>query len=132
MKTKLKNIPTAIAILTVITVAIAGAADDPAIKGKLRSDIQASMKNFIDAHTIGGTYFIFDAAKGQLMRLKFDQLHAGIVKKGDFYVSCADFVDREGRKVDLDFLVVPDGGRMVTTQAVVHAVDGKKRPYHME
>jgi len=32
------------------------------------------------------------------MKLKLDRLQDGIVKKGDFYVSCADFFDRNGKK----------------------------------
>jgi hypothetical protein len=66
------------------------------------------------------------------MQLKFLKLHEGIVKKGSFYVSCADFLDERGQKVDLDFLVIPDGDSLKTVQAVVHSIDGKKRKYHLE
>jgi len=64
--------------------------------------------------------------------LKLVELHDGIVKKGDFYVSCADFVDAKGNTVDMDFMVIPSGNKMIATQAILHKIDGKKRKYHLE
>ena len=111
---------------------VAFAGDDPSIKGSLRENIKTSMDSFIKVYTVNGTYYIYDAVQGRLLRLNFKKLHDGIVKKGDFYVSCADFVDEHGKMVDLDFLVIPNGEELVTTQGVVHAIDGKKRKYHLE
>ena len=108
------------------------AANDPSIKGTLRENITKSMQAFIDRNAVGGTYRIYDAVSGKMAVLTFEKLHDGIVTKGDFYVSCADFVDAQGKKYDLDFLVVPDGDSLVTTQAIIHSVDGEKRKYHLE
>lgn len=107
-------------------------ADDPSIKGSQRQYIIASMNQYIQDKTIDDTYHLFDAVKGKLLRLQFKKLHDGIVKKGSFYVSCADFVDQSGRLVDVDFMVMSDGNDYKTTQGIVHAVDGKKRKYHLE
>ncbi len=54
------------------------------------------------------------------------------MRKADFYVSCADFVDQNGRKVDVDLLVRASAGKLITTQAIVHAVNDSKRQYHLE
>jgi len=108
------------------------AANDPSIKGDLRTNIGASMNNFIKSQIIDNNYRIYDPVEGKLHTLKFEKLHEGIVKKGNFYVSCADFTDTRGRKFDLDFLVLPNGDKLHTTQAVIHAVAGKKRKYHLE
>ena len=108
------------------------AGNDPSIKGNLRSNIQSSMNDFIKHQSIDGSMYVFDAAKGSLLKLKLDKLHSGIVKKGDFYVSCADFKDQQGRKIDIDFLVRPDASKLITTQALVHSVNGNKRKYHLE
>ena len=110
----------------------ASAADDPSIKDPARSEIQASMKKHVDDLTVDGTYHIYDPTAGRLHRLKLDKVHEGIVKKSDFYVSCADFTDASGKKFDLDFLVLRDGENFKIADAVVHAVDGEKRPYHLE
>ena len=111
----------------------AGAADDPSIKGDVRTQTQAAMNGFIEAQTVGGVVRLYDPVEGKLLELKFDKLHSGIVRKGDFYVSCADFVDDSGRKIDVDFLVIPDdSGKLRATQAIVHSVDGDKRKYHLE
>lgn len=108
------------------------AANDPNIKGDLRTNIQQSMNHFINHQSIDGAMYVYDSVDGKLLKLKLDELHSGIVKKGDFYVSCADFKDQHGRKIDIDFMVRPSDGKLITTQALVHSVDGKKRKYHLE
>jgi hypothetical protein len=118
--------------LFIAATTVAFAADDPSIKDPLRTNIKASMMSFIESTMINDTYYIYDAVGGKLLALKFAKLHEGVVKKGDFYVSCADFVDKKGTKVDLDFLVIKDGDNLQTIQAVVHSLDGKKRKYHLE
>lgn len=110
----------------------ATAADDPSIKGDLRSNITSSMNQFIENQTIDNAMFVYDAVEGKMHKLKLDKLHDGIVEKNGFYVSCADFKDQNGRKFDIDFLVRPSGSKLITTQALVHSVDGKKRKYHLE
>jgi len=122
----------AIFSLSIVATTAAIAADDPSIKGALRENIKASMMSFIESNMISDTYYIYDAFGGKLLELKFAKLHEGIVKKGDFYVSCADFVEKNGTKVDLDFLVIKNGDNLKTIQAVVHSLDGKKRKYHLE
>jgi len=108
------------------------AGNDPSIKGDLRGNIHKAMSKFIDNHTVNGKIYLYDSVKGSLLKLKFDNLHDGIVKKGGFYVSCADFVDQDNRKIDIDFLVVPNGNDLLATQALIHSVDGSKRKYHLE
>jgi hypothetical protein len=119
--------------LLILTLGLAArAGDDPSIKGDLRVRIQAAMNTYVASQTINGVFRVYDPVEGRLLRLKFKALHSGIVRKGDFYVSCADFVDQAGRRIDLDFLVLPDGRALRATQALVHSVDGKKRAYHLE
>lgn len=110
----------------------AQAADDPSIVDPLRTRIQASMQNFIQQQSQDGIYPLFDPVSGKLMRLRLVSLHSGIVKKADYYVSCADFEDSSGNVVDVDFMVLERDGKVHTQQAIVHKADGKKRPYHLE
>ena len=112
--------------------AVVYAADDPGIKGKLREGISSAMNEHINQNTVDNRYVIYDAVAGKLKRLEFDKLHKGIVKKGDFYVSCADFIDSEGRKYDIDFLVGDTGKGLITLESVVHSINGRKRVYHVE
>ena len=108
------------------------AGDDPSIRGDLRSNVQKSMSNYIDHQSIDGRMYVYDAVDGKLLKLKLEKLHSGIVKKGKFYVSCADFIDQKDRKIDIDFMVRLKAGELITTQALVHSVDGDKRKYHLE
>ena len=107
-ETLIFRLVTILGISMVFTVVVS-AADDPSIKGVLRENIKASMMSYIKGNMIDDTYILYDAVEGRLRNLKLDKLHDGIVKKGIFYVSCADFYDKEGKKIDVDFLVIMDG-----------------------
>jgi hypothetical protein len=127
---KLVAITVAVVLFGVSLVAFA--ADDPSIKGKVREGIQQAMKNHVDEHMVDGIYMIYDAVTDNLLRLKFSKPHEGIVKKADFYVSCADFNDNAGKYYDVDFLVVEKDGAFQVLQGVVHKEGDQKRKYHLE
>lgn len=127
-----KNI-LAIAAACLLTLSpLSQAGNDASIKGDLRSNIKISMNQYIEGQTIDGRMYLFDGQQGKLLKMELVKLHEGIVKKGDFYVSCADFKDQNGAVVDVDFLVRPNEGLLITTQAIVHSFDGNKRKYHLE
>ncbi len=110
----------------------ASAAADPSIKGEKRSAIQAAMQEHIDRNTVDGHYVLYDAVTDDLLKLKLAKLHDGIVKKSDYYVSCADFHDSKGVYFDLDFLVIEKDGKFRALQGIVHKVGKDKRKYHLE
>ena len=128
----MKKLETIITLLFLSFMANTFAADDPSIKGELRKDIQSAMGQHIDANKLNGNYVIYDAVKGEMKNLSLVELHTGIVKKGNYYVSCADFVDSNGKKYDLDFLVGNTENGYKVLQSIVHSVDGNKRKYHVE
>ena len=119
-------------IIVMLATVPAWAGNDPSIKGELRQAIKQAMVEHVAATTIEGRYVIYDAVEGKLKKLKFAELHDGVVKKGDFFVSCADFVDATGQKYDLDFLVAKQGDGLRVFQGLVHSIDGEKRAYHLE
>ena len=90
------------------------------------------MQAHIDQNTVDGHYVVYDAVADKVLKLQLDKLHDGIVKKSDYYVSCADFHDASGKYHDLDFLVVEENGEFRALQGVVHKVGKKKRKYHLE
>ena len=108
------------------------AADDPSIKGNLRSAIQMAMTRYITNQSIEGQVYLYDAVAGRLLKMTLLELQEGIMQKNGFYVSCADFSDQDGRLIDIDFLVRASKDQLVTTQAIVPSIDGKKRKYHLE
>ncbi len=117
-------------ILGFSTISFGG--DDPSIRGNTREGIQSAMKSHIEKNVFGGKYVVYDAVEGELKRLKLKRLHEGIVKKADYYVSCADFVDGRGDLYDLDLLVVEKNGEFRVLETVVHSINGNKRKYHLE
>ncbi len=121
-----------LALALLLSPVVSFAADDPSIQGARRAGIQAAMKSFIEGQSVAERLLHYDPVAGELLQLRLAELHEGIVKKGDFYVSCADFTGEDGRRYDLDFLVVPAGEGYRVNQAIVHAVEGQKRKYHLE
>ncbi len=128
----MRSVPIIALAIVLVFSAISFGADDPSITGDTRKGIQAAMKSHIDENSVGGRYVIYDAVTGELKKLKFDRVHEGIVKEADFYVSCADFVDDQGNKYDLDLLVVKKDGGFQAMETIVHSINGKKRKYHLE
>lgn len=119
-------------LLVGLLVTAAYASDDPSIKGQLRADIHHAMNTHIEANVIEGEYVLYDALRGKVLRMNLDELHEGIVSKGDFYVSCADFTDSSGNTYDIDFMVAGDEKDLSVYQAIVHEDKSGKRPYHLE
>ena len=101
--------------LAVLLASTAHSADDPTIPAEEKALVQKAMEDHIAANRVGEDYIIYDAVSGDLRRLRFSQLHAGVVRKGGFYVSCADFTTSQGTPIDVDFLVAAgeDGLRVL-------------------
>ena len=118
--------------LATLFAASAHSADDPTIPKEEKAVVQKAMKAHIDANRVGEKYVIYDGVEGELLRLGFVELHAGVVRKGEFYVSCADFTSADGTMIDVDFLVAGDKDDLRVLDAIVHKVAGTKRPYRVE
>ncbi len=108
------------------------AGNDASIKGQVRDSIQNAMEQHILHNQIGGKYALYDAIKGKVLKLDLAELHTGIVSKGDYYVSCADFTDANGNEYDIDFMVAMSDKKLSVFQALVHKDDDGKRKYHLE
>lgn len=111
---------------------LAPAADDPKIPKTEKDLVQQAMTQHISRLTDSRGFPVFDHTVGKLVRVKLDSLHAGVVKTGDVYASCADFVAADGTKFDIDFLVQQDKTSFEVVSALVHARNGKKSPYDVE
>jgi hypothetical protein len=118
--------------LFVIAGTTAHAAGVPQISTQMKAKIQGSMKDYIAKQTVDGKLYVFDAIQNKLLKLTFGKLHSGVAEDGGVYLTCADFTDQNGTKIDLDFMVRPAANNTyITTQTIVHAVDEKYRPYHV-
>ena len=99
--------------------------------GVTNTQIQAAMADYIKNRTTDGVYHYYDPVESRMFHLKYDYLHAGVKRTGDFYVSCADFIDQDKRTLDVDIFVIDDDGEFRVTQALLHKVDGAKRDYDL-
>lgn len=115
-------------LLTALLVLITPLRADDAAASAARQ----SMHDFVVRQMINGTYYYYDPVEAQLLALRFTKIHDEVRRDGNFLMSCSHFNDQFGRSIDLDFLVLPKGSSYVTTQAIIHEIDGKKRPYQLQ
>ena len=116
--------------LMLMAVAVS-AEDDPSIRGTLRPQIWDTIDNYLLTQTPDGTMPLYDPIENRVLRLEITTTNEGIVRKGDFYVGCVDFVDQHGRKIDVDFLVLQTEKPMQVRQAIVHKIDGVERQINL-
>jgi len=114
------------AVLMLMALAVS-ATDDASIRGILRPQIWAIMDDYLLTQMPYGTMRLYDPVEDKVLELETRAFSERVVRKGDFYVSCADFVDQDGRKIDLDFLVLHTEEPMRVTQTVIHKIDGLER-----
>lgn len=129
-----------IGFLILLTMPATGAANDSStIDDELAKQIRASARTYIDEHIVGRVYWFYDAVSHDMLKLVYKRLHPDVLKKGDFYVVCADFVShgdvldkQKMSTLDIDFLVVKGEHGFHTTQAIVHKIDGLIHSYDLE
>ena len=106
-------------VIAVFFITIVGACSSEA--GEVDKEaVQEAMRTYIDAKMAkgGGTYDI------QGRKAEFDYIHSGVKKKGDLYVSCADF-KAGGDVYDIDYYVKSDGEKYVVVKVLFHKKNGK-------
>jgi hypothetical protein len=82
--------------------------------------IQRAMKTYIqDKLTRQGGGYSIEGTKTE-----FDYLHAGVGKKGDTFVSCADFKVRED-VYDVDYYVKSVEGEYAVVKEILHKIKGE-------
>ncbi len=97
-----------------------------------RDAIQTAMANHIkdvSEKNGNGMFPIFDPDQKTVVQLKFDRLHDSVVIRGKdypYFISCADFTDKNGVIYDLDFLVSKNHE---VVAVLIHAINNKKTSY---
>ncbi len=112
--------------LMLMAVAVS-AADDPSIRGTLRPQIWETIDDYLVTQMPDGTMRLYDPIENRVLRLEITALPERVVRNGDFYVGSANCVDQDGRKIDVDFLVLQTEKPMQVMQAIVHKIDGVER-----
>jgi len=97
-----------------------------------RDAIQTAMANHIkdvSEKNGNGMFPIFNPSQKTVIQLKFDRLHDFVVIRGKdypYFISCADFTDKNGVIYDLDFLVSKNHE---VVAVLIHAINNKKTSY---
>jgi len=90
------------------------------------------LRNYVKQDTaLKGGFFFYDKKAKRIRNLTLTDVHKPENKKGQI-ILCADFVDTNKDKVDLDFYLKKSKGSNVIGRAIfskikVHKVNGEKR-----
>jgi hypothetical protein len=121
-----------IAILAIHFMCAGWALADTGIVETHRDAIQTAMANHIkdvSDKNGNGMFPIFDPGQRTVVQLKFDRFHGSVEIKGrnyPYFISCADFTDKNGTKYDLDFLVSKNHH---VVAVLIHSINNKKTKY---
>ncbi len=105
---------------------------DSGIVESHRDAIQTAMANHIkdvSEKNGNGMFPIFNPGQKTVIQLKFDKFHDSVEIKGrdyPYFISCADFTDKNGVKYDLDFLVSKNHE---VVAVLIHSINNKKTKY---
>ncbi len=77
----------------------------------------------------GGTFKLYDAETKKTWELTLDHVHRERLSRLDehTYFACVDFNAKDGTKVDVDFFLKDENGKLVRTETTLHKLNGKPR-----
>ncbi len=101
----------------------ASAANNATVKASL----QAAMQQHIDRSLVNKAYLHLDSATGEVVQLYPVSPHPMIMQMGKYFVLCADFRDRQGTTVNVDFYMAKAGRRYVVFHTAIAQRDMLER-----
>lgn len=85
-----------------------------------RTKLQAAMERHVDRQTIDGVYPYLDTKTGGIKFLHPVTAHPMILRMGDEFVLCYDFMDKQNRKVEIDYYLVAKGDGYVVFHTAIN------------
>jgi hypothetical protein len=100
--------------------------------GLSKSDLASAIKTWVDKEAAGngGWLKVEDPVAHKTLQLKLEKVHEDRLSqvKPDVYFACADFVEKDGTKYDIDvFMQGKTKDALQETEVSVHKVNGKER-----
>lgn len=100
--------------------------------GISKADLASSIKAWVEKESAanGGWLTVEDPVQNKTLQLKLDKVHDDKLAqvKPDEYFACADFVEKDGTKYDIDvFMQGKTKADLKETEVTVHKVNGKER-----
>jgi hypothetical protein len=100
--------------------------------GLTKTDLAAAIRGWTEkqAASNGGWLKVNDPVEGKTLQLKLEKVHDDRLSqvKPDVYFACADFVEKDGTKYDIDiFMQGKSKDDLQNTDVSVHKVNGKER-----
>jgi hypothetical protein len=74
-----------------------------------KATLQAAMQLHIDKNLVAGAYLHLDFDSGDVQELYPTASHPMILKFGQYFVLCSDFITKGGDQFNVDFYIAPQG-----------------------
>lgn len=85
-----------------------------------RTKLQAAMQRHVDRQTIDGVYPYLDTESGDVKILHPVTGHPIILRMGNKFVLCYDFVDQRNRKAEIDYYLAAKGDSYVVFHTAIN------------
>ncbi len=100
--------------------------------GLSKADLSAAIRSWVQKESAanGGWLKVEDPVQHKTLELKLEKVHEDRLSqvKPDEYFACADFVEKDGTKYDIDvFMQGKTKDDLKETEVSVHKVNGKER-----
>ena len=98
-------------------------------------DIDAAIHASIDEQSkADGMFHVQDTVLNKTWNLKLDKVHKDklTAMSSDTYFACVDFNADDGTKVDVDFYLKNQDGKLAVTDTTVHKINGAARYMYEE
>ena len=102
----------------------------PAVTAPAASDgdVKQTITNYVKEQAdAGGDFDIYDPQAQDTRELSFVKIGDKVGRSGEYYYACADFTDKSGNKIDLDFNVENTGGKLKVADVRIHKVNDVER-----
>lgn len=87
---------------------------------KDRTRLQAAMQSHVDRQMVGGVYPYLDTKTGEVKTLHPVTGHPMILRMGDKFVLCYDFVDQQNQKAEIDYYLAAKGDSYVVFHTAIN------------
>lgn len=92
------------------------------ISDQVRADLQMTLLKHIEVASSNPDrlFRVYSLQQNEIVGYRFSNLHPVIIERDDAFVLCVDFKDKNGDKVEIDFVLVASGSQFQIMQTILN------------
>ncbi|MEH6403922.1 MAG: hypothetical protein V7750_11150 [Sneathiella sp.] len=92
------------------------------ISDQVRADLQMTLLKHIKGASSNPDrlFRVYSSQINDVVGYRFNNLHPVIIERDEAFVLCVDFKDKNGDKVEIDFVLISSGAQFQVTQTILN------------